>query len=99
MHTFRGRTAPHRGVLENHLRHRVDRPEGRTRAEHRQRAVFHPRGLLGHVYWWSVSPFHAVVFGGMARNITQAAAKGMCAHANRARTGRRDAPPRSRTRP
>lgn len=23
------------------------------------------------------SPFHAVVFGGMARNITQAAAKGM----------------------
>ncbi|MCX4413738.1 SDR family oxidoreductase [[Kitasatospora] papulosa] len=65
---------------------------------YRQRAVFHPRGLLGHVYWWSVSPFHAVVFGGMARNITQAAAKGMCAHANRARTGRQDAPPRSRNR-
>jgi uncharacterized protein YbjT (DUF2867 family) len=52
--------------------------EGRTR--YRQRALFHPRGLLGHAYWWSVSPFHAVVFGGMARNITQAAAKGMSAH-------------------
>ncbi|MDN0198006.1 SDR family oxidoreductase [Streptomyces sp. S.PNR 29] len=49
--------------------------EGRTR--YRQRALFHPRGLLGHAYWWSVSPFHAVVFGGMARNIGQAAAKGM----------------------
>ncbi|WP_410098784.1 SDR family oxidoreductase [Streptomyces sp. STR69] len=48
--------------------------DGRTR--YRQRALFHPRGLLGHLYWWSVSPFHAVVFGGMARNITRAAAKG-----------------------
>ncbi|MFD9789926.1 SDR family oxidoreductase [Streptomyces sp. NPDC059070] len=46
-------------------------PDGRTR--YRQRALFHPRGFLGHVYWWSVSPFHAVVFGGMARNITRAA--------------------------
>ncbi|MFF4452786.1 SDR family oxidoreductase [Streptomyces goshikiensis] len=43
------------------------------RARYRQRAVFHPRGLLGHMYWWSVSPFHAVVFGGMARNIARAA--------------------------
>jgi len=44
---------------------------GRTR--YRQRALFHPHGLLGHAYWWSVSPFHAVVFGGMARNIARAA--------------------------
>ena len=51
--------------------------EGRTR--YRQRALFHPRGLLGHAYWWAVSPFHAVVFGGMARNITRAAAKGTAA--------------------
>ncbi|MGW1614779.1 SDR family oxidoreductase [Streptomyces sp. NPDC002285] len=67
--------------------------EGRTR--YRQRALFHPRGLLGHAYWWSVSPFHAIVFGGMARNITQAAAKGMSArratsHPDRIRTARRD---------
>ncbi|MFF3291039.1 SDR family oxidoreductase [Streptomyces sp. NPDC003023] len=56
---------------------------GRTRF--RQRALFHPRGLFGHAYWWSVSPFHAVVFGGMARNITQAAARGMSAREPRAR--------------
>lgn len=46
---------------------------GRTR--YRQRALFHPHGLAGHAYWWSVSPFHAVVFGGMARNIARAAAR------------------------
>ncbi|MEU8678816.1 SDR family oxidoreductase [Streptomyces sp. NPDC048560] len=45
------------------------------RSHYRQRAVFHPRGLLGHLYWWSVSPFHAVVFGGMARRIALAATK------------------------
>jgi uncharacterized protein YbjT (DUF2867 family) len=50
----------------------ADRDE-KGRACYRQRALFHPHGLLGHVYWWSVSPFHAVVFGGMARNIAQAA--------------------------
>ncbi|MEU9058892.1 SDR family oxidoreductase [Streptomyces sp. NPDC048430] len=46
------------------------------RSHYRQRAVFHPSGLLGHAYWWSVSPFHAVVFGGMARNIALAAGRG-----------------------
>ncbi|MFC9946607.1 SDR family oxidoreductase [Streptomyces pratensis] len=46
------------------------------RSHYRQRAIFHPYGLLGHAYWWSVSPFHAVVFGGMARNIAQAAGRG-----------------------
>ncbi|MGR8007365.1 SDR family oxidoreductase [Streptomyces hypolithicus] len=47
--------------------------DGRT--TYRQRALFHPHGLLGHAYWWSVSPFHTVVFGGMARKITQTAVK------------------------
>jgi hypothetical protein len=41
-----------------------------------QRAVFHPHGLAGHLYWWSVAPFHSVVFGGMARNIAREAALG-----------------------
>ncbi|GGV08665.1 NAD(P)-dependent oxidoreductase [Streptomyces litmocidini] len=50
----------------------VDRDEqGRT--SYRQRALFHPRGLAGQAYWWSVAPFHAVVFGGMARNIARTA--------------------------
>ncbi|MFE0700956.1 SDR family oxidoreductase [Streptomyces sp. NPDC058872] len=44
---------------------------GRTR--YHQRALFHPRGLAGQLYWWSVAPFHAVVFGGMARNIARTA--------------------------
>ncbi|MEV0003954.1 SDR family oxidoreductase [Micromonospora sp. NPDC050980] len=39
-----------------------------------QRAVFLPHGLPGHLYWASVAPFHAVVFGGMARNIARNAA-------------------------
>lgn len=41
----------------------------------RQRALFHPHGLAGQLYWWSVAPFHSVVFGGMARNIAKAAAR------------------------
>ncbi len=48
--------------------------DGAGRSRYRQRALFHPRGLLGHLYWWSVSPFHALVFGGMARNIARTAA-------------------------
>ncbi|MDI1461225.1 SDR family oxidoreductase [Catellatospora sp. KI3] len=38
-----------------------------------QRAVFIPRGLAGHAYWWTIVPFHALIFGGMARNIARAA--------------------------
>ncbi len=38
-----------------------------------QRALFHPRGLAGHLYWWSVAPFHGIVFGSMTRNIARAA--------------------------
>ena len=38
-----------------------------------QRALFHPQGLVGQLYWWSVYPFHGVVFGGMQRNIARAA--------------------------
>lgn len=43
------------------------------RVYYRQRAVFVPRGLLGHLYWWAVAPFHGFVFGGMRRNISAAA--------------------------
>jgi uncharacterized protein YbjT (DUF2867 family) len=40
---------------------------------YRQTAYFHPHGLLGRLYWWSVTPFHGIVFGGMQRNIARAA--------------------------
>ena len=35
----------------------------------RQVALFHPHGLAGQLYWWSVTPFHGVVFGSMQRGM------------------------------
>jgi uncharacterized protein YbjT (DUF2867 family) len=49
-------------------------PSGATQL--RQKATFHPRGLAGHAYWWSVAPFHGFVFGSMIRNICRAAEDG-----------------------
>jgi hypothetical protein len=40
-----------------------------------QRAVFFPRGLGGRLYWFSILPFHGVIFTGMANRITAAAEK------------------------
>ncbi|MFI7605754.1 SDR family oxidoreductase [Micromonospora sp. NPDC049366] len=48
-------------------------PTDDGRSRYLQRAVFLPRGLPGHAYWKAVAPFHAVVFGGMARNIARGA--------------------------
>jgi uncharacterized protein YbjT (DUF2867 family) len=39
-----------------------------------QRALFIPHGLLGHLYWWVVTPFHGVVFGAMIRNLAASVA-------------------------
>lgn len=50
----------------------VGSTEGGTTTFH-HRALFHPHGLLGHLYWWSIYPFHGIVFGGMQRNIARAA--------------------------
>jgi len=38
-----------------------------------QRALFIPRGLMGHLYWWSISPFHNLVFGSMIANVAKLA--------------------------
>jgi hypothetical protein len=59
---------------------RVERTDRGT--EFVQRALVHPRGLAGHLYWWSVAPFHGIVFGGMARNITGTAARSTAARAS-----------------
>lgn len=40
-----------------------------------QQAIYYPRGLAGHAYWWVISPFHVFVFKGMAKNICKAATK------------------------
>ena len=38
-----------------------------------QTAMYDPVGFWGLAYWYAVYPLHAVVFGGMLRNIAQAA--------------------------
>jgi hypothetical protein len=35
-----------------------------------QTATFRPKGLLGRLYWYSISPLHYFVFNGMAENIS-----------------------------
>lgn len=44
-------------------------PEAGGGSRYRQRAVFQPHGLAGHLYWKAITPFHDIVFGGMVRNI------------------------------
>jgi len=39
----------------------------------RQSAFFEPQGLLGHLYWYSVMPFHSLIFGNMATRIVELA--------------------------
>ncbi len=41
----------------------------------RQTATFRPRGLAGRAYWLGVTPFHAVVFGGLLRGLAEAPAR------------------------
>ncbi len=45
----------------------------RGRTIFRQRALFHPIGPTGGLYWIMIYPFHGLVFGGMQRNIAHAA--------------------------
>jgi hypothetical protein len=47
-------------------------PDG-TGTTIKQTATFLPRGLLGHLYWYSVAPFHMLVFPTMIKNIEKAA--------------------------
>jgi len=39
----------------------------------RQTAFFEPRGIFGYAYWFSVLPFHALIFGNMAERIVSEA--------------------------
>jgi hypothetical protein len=41
-----------------------------------QTAVFEPAGLSGLIYWCSLLPVHAVIFGGMLRAIARRAQGG-----------------------
>ncbi len=44
-------------------------------SHYRQRAVFFPRGLAGRLYWFSILPFHGIIFSSMAKQITNTAEK------------------------
>ncbi|MET4781829.1 SDR family oxidoreductase [Glaciihabitans sp. UYNi722] len=48
-------------------------PDEAGGSHYRQRAVFFPQGLGGRLYWFSILPFHGVIFAGMANRITQTA--------------------------
>ncbi|MFC4224840.1 SDR family oxidoreductase [Lysinibacter cavernae] len=47
--------------------------DGNAGSRYSQRAVFFPRGLWGRLYWYSILPFHGIIFNGMANRITAAA--------------------------
>jgi hypothetical protein len=49
----------------------IDEQDGRFSLT--QRATFVPRGLFGRLYWYSLVPFHSVIFPQMARGIVSAA--------------------------
>ena len=53
-----------------------------------QIALFKPRGLFGLIYWYSVMPFHSVVFSGMLRGIEQEALEIATTPAGHTRTDR-----------
>lgn len=50
-----------------------ERTDGQPGCTYVQRALFAPIGLPGRLYWWSVAPFHALIFPVMLRNILGAA--------------------------
>ncbi|MEY3019131.1 MAG: hypothetical protein RLZZ272_115, partial [Actinomycetota bacterium] len=52
------------------LEFRVE-PDGHGGSVLVQHARFHPRGLWGRVYWYGLSPFHAVIFPRMARELAR----------------------------
>ena len=39
----------------------------------RQRARFHPRGILGRLYWWALIPLHALIFRQLISRLAAAA--------------------------
>ncbi|MBC9935998.1 MULTISPECIES: SDR family oxidoreductase [unclassified Leucobacter] len=47
-------------------------PDGKG-SLYRQRAIFFPRGLAGRLYWFSILPFHGIIFSGMVNRITSTA--------------------------
>ena len=55
------------------LEFHVEPGPGRAGTTLRQRATFFPHGLAGQAYWYSIVPFHGLVFPAMLRKIGAAA--------------------------
>ena len=52
--------------------------------ELRQRARFHPKGLLGRLYWWALVPVHTAIFRGLiARLADEARSRAAGGHSTR----------------
>ena len=47
----------------------VDNEDGTHALE--QLAAYRPEGLAGRLYWYSVLPFHGIIFKGMVKNLTE----------------------------
>lgn len=62
---------PGDAILEFQLAPAVD-PTGGEGTQLTQTAKFRPRGLLGLAYWYSVTPFHGLVFRGLLEGIAEA---------------------------
>jgi uncharacterized protein YbjT (DUF2867 family) len=59
---------PGEAVLEFEVR-----DEGEERSTLVTTARFHPRGVLGLLYWYAVTPLHGLIFTGMPRSIVRVA--------------------------
>ncbi|MBD3380768.1 MAG: DUF2867 domain-containing protein [candidate division Zixibacteria bacterium] len=64
------------------LEFKVD-PLGPNKAKLVQTARYYPRGLFGHLYWFSLLPIHALVFRGMAKALADKAEKIHTQHRSR----------------
>lgn len=81
--------APGAGVLEFEVAH--NGPGSTVRAT----AYWHPAGVWGLLYWWSLWPAHAVLFKGLTRGLAQRARSAwlQAGSAGGSRPGRPDASP------
>ncbi|MEO6318546.1 MAG: SDR family oxidoreductase, partial [Acidimicrobiales bacterium] len=53
-------------------------PDGDGSVLH-QKALFHPKGLLGRLYWYGLIPFHAIIFRRLCQRLADAAGEGITA--------------------
>jgi hypothetical protein len=78
---------PGRAWLELGVHQRDPAGQDGPGAVYHQRAIFVPRGLAGHLYWWAGASLRGVVLGGLARSVVRDAEGERDAGGVRARDG------------